>query len=480
MRKQMVNPLLPTYEYIPDCEPQVFGDRLYLYGSHDRFGGGKYCMNDYVCWSAPLSDLSDWYFHGVIYTKGQDPDNSDGREELWAPCVVRGMDDRYYMYYCLGHWYPKISVAVCDTPDGRYEILGHVRYADGVELGQKEGDKIPFDPAVLIDDGRIFVYSGCAPTPILLRPEIDIRKDSQCIELEQDMLTVKGEPRKFLPTMADSEGTGFEGHEFFEASAIRKYMGRYYCTYSSVKLHELCWAVSDQPDAGFTYGGVLVSNGDIFPETHTNMAFDSKPDRNVKYYIGNNHGNLIRIGGEYYIFYHRHTNHCMFCRQTCVERVVMTEDGRFLQARMTSYGLNGMPLAGKGTYEAAIACNLYEREGASFSNRADVPVITQEGEDRECLPGQFIQGIRNGVTAGYRSFVFQNAGGITLTARGDGRGVFLVRDEEDGNVVAEIAMEPCTDWSDFSAPLSIDNGEHPLYLTFTGTGTVDLLNLTLL
>ena len=67
-----------------------------------------------------------------------------------------------------------------------------------------------------------------------------------------------------------------------------------------------------------------------------------------------------------------------------------------------------------------------------------------------------------------------------MTARGDGRGVFLVRDEEDGNVVAEIAMEPCTDWSDFSAPLSIDNGEHPLYLTFTGTGTVDLLNLTLL
>ncbi|MBR1742139.1 MAG: hypothetical protein IJ733_09805 [Lachnospiraceae bacterium] len=54
------NPYLPLYEYIPDGEPHVFGNRLYLYGSHDRFGGEKFCMNHYVCYSADIHDLTAW------------------------------------------------------------------------------------------------------------------------------------------------------------------------------------------------------------------------------------------------------------------------------------------------------------------------------------------------------------------------------------------------------------------------------------
>lgn len=73
MKKTMVNPYLPLWEHIPDGEPHVFGDRLYLFGSHDKFGGRKYCMKDYVCWSVPVDDLSDWRREGVIYRKKQDP-----------------------------------------------------------------------------------------------------------------------------------------------------------------------------------------------------------------------------------------------------------------------------------------------------------------------------------------------------------------------------------------------------------------------
>ena len=36
---QVFNPFLPIDEYIPDGEPHVFGDRVYLYGSHDKEGG---------------------------------------------------------------------------------------------------------------------------------------------------------------------------------------------------------------------------------------------------------------------------------------------------------------------------------------------------------------------------------------------------------------------------------------------------------
>ena len=46
--KQVFNPYLPLNEYIPDGEPHVFGDRVYVYGSHDKEGGDDFCMLDYV------------------------------------------------------------------------------------------------------------------------------------------------------------------------------------------------------------------------------------------------------------------------------------------------------------------------------------------------------------------------------------------------------------------------------------------------
>ena len=38
MKQQAFNPYLPGWEYIPDGEPYILGDRVYIYGSHDSFG----------------------------------------------------------------------------------------------------------------------------------------------------------------------------------------------------------------------------------------------------------------------------------------------------------------------------------------------------------------------------------------------------------------------------------------------------------
>lgn len=52
MKKQCLNPYLPLYEHIPDGEPHVFQnrlyifgshDRLYIFGSHDRENGNEFC-----------------------------------------------------------------------------------------------------------------------------------------------------------------------------------------------------------------------------------------------------------------------------------------------------------------------------------------------------------------------------------------------------------------------------------------------------
>lgn len=56
-----MNPFLPLCEYTPDGELHIFGDRIYLFGSHDTEGGDRYCSKgDYVGWYAPLDDLNGW------------------------------------------------------------------------------------------------------------------------------------------------------------------------------------------------------------------------------------------------------------------------------------------------------------------------------------------------------------------------------------------------------------------------------------
>ena len=163
MKQQAVNPFLPSWEYIPDGEPRLFGDRVYLYGSHDRFGGKEFCMNDYVCWSVPADDLSDWRYEGMIWKRTDDPGNRDGKMYLYAPDCVQGPDGRYYLYYFLGKQF-LIGVAVCDEPAGKFEFYDYVHYADGERLGEKKGDTVQFDPGVYVegDKGQSLGRSGDA------------------------------------------------------------------------------------------------------------------------------------------------------------------------------------------------------------------------------------------------------------------------------------------------------------------------------
>ena len=100
MKKQAFNPYLPGYEYVPDGEPYVFGNRVYIYGSHDKFNGNEFCMKDYVCWSASVDDLANWKYEGVIYRKVNDPRIAEPQSRrLFAPDVQQGTDGRFYLYY---------------------------------------------------------------------------------------------------------------------------------------------------------------------------------------------------------------------------------------------------------------------------------------------------------------------------------------------------------------------------------------------
>ena len=241
MNEQAFNPYLPGYEYVPDGEPHVFGDRLYIFGSHDAFGGDSFCTKDYVCWSAPVDDLANWTFHGTIYRKTQDPMNTENRA-MYAPDVACGADGRFYLYYTLD-FLGATSVAVADAPEGPYAYYGYVCHPDGSALGLSEGDVFCYDPGVLVDeDGRVHLYLGVAPGngPLArLRDGKRIMDGAYHFELEADMRTLRGEPHRVAPGQELAVGTPYEGHAFFEASSIRRVGDRYYFIYSSIAGHEL-------------------------------------------------------------------------------------------------------------------------------------------------------------------------------------------------------------------------------------------------
>ncbi len=479
-KKQIYNPYLPSYEYIPDGEPRVFGDRLYIYGSHDRFGGSFFCENDYVCWSAPLSDLSDWKYEGVIFRRTDHPMDArhrkaekNGRYYLFAPDVIRGADGRFYLYYSVAES-SMISVAVCDTPVGHFKYLGEVHYADSRAIGEDAGEYYQFDPSIFIDDdGRIYLYSGYCPG--WQKVDDAGRKFAGChmYELEQDMLTVCRGPVLVIPRDAEVP----DGAEYFEAPSMRKIGEIYYLIYSAFNTG-LYYFYSDRPDGNMQFGGRIHSTSDVGIHGFT--------EENPCCAIGNTHGGMVKLNGQYYIFDHRQTNHSDYCRQGVAERVTIDAQGKIAQAECTSCGLNDGWLIGKGTYPAYIACVLcYER---TFPKKNRTACITQDGEDREALPGQYIRGISDGCIVGYRYFEGKSLQCMQVILRGRAKGILYVSCKEEGYAdndpektasgSVKIALDT-GEWTAVTIPARIPGGVYPVYFRFRGEGKMDFLEFTL-
>lgn len=86
-------------------------------------------------------------------------ENKTGEGCLYAPDVTRGPDGRYYLYYALSSR-SLISVAVCDQPAGKYEFLGYVHDKEGKRLGERPEDEPQFDPGVLTEGDKTYLYTG--------------------------------------------------------------------------------------------------------------------------------------------------------------------------------------------------------------------------------------------------------------------------------------------------------------------------------
>ena len=359
----MANPILPFWEYIPDGEPRVFGDQVYLYGSHDRVAGHAFCDYKLKVWSAPLSDLNNWTCHGDSFRTrdGQRPADTDWTSaQCFAPDVV-GKDGKYYLYsYIVGS---KGAVGVSDKPEGPFKCLGQYKYDDSVKVGD---DGIFNDAGVLVDDdGRVYVYYGF--------------ESSNMNELDgSDMQTVLPGTHKH-PVIDDNRELPPE-ECFFEASSPRKVGDTYYLIYSPRKGSRLAYATATSPTGPFTYRGYIIDNG-------------------VDYPAGNNHGSIMQINGQWYVFYHRMTNNTIMSRRACVEKINILPDGTIPPVEMTSLGFEDALNPYRLT-PAEIACVL---KGGCF-------IIEKDIFDRR------ITRITDGCIIGYKYFDFgQDFTGDKLT-----------------------------------------------------------------
>lgn len=316
----MANPYLPGWEYIPDGEPRVFGDRVYVYGSHDRVDSEEFCDFKLKVWSAPVDNPEHWVCHGDIFRTREgksgkaDVDWSDN--ELYAPDVVE-KDGKYYLYAYIVN--AKGCVAVSERPEGPFTLLSQYKY----DIPDHYDKGTFIDPGTLVDDdGRVYVYCG-------------FERSYMC-EINPDNMYEVIDGSYLLDIIPQSE----EEFGFFEACSPRKVGDTYYLIYSPSKGSRLAYATSDAPTGPFTYRGYIVDNSDQYPG-------------------GNNHGSICKIGNQWYIFYHRMTNGSIMSRRGCVERIEILPDGTIPTVEMTSLGF----AESLNPYEvtpAEIACVLLE------------------------------------------------------------------------------------------------------------------------
>lgn len=311
LSNRALNPIVPPGVYIADPEARVMPDgRIYVYGSRD-VPQYTWCSKAYHVLSS--DDMTNWHIEQFSFaTDGLGKQTDYTSRVLYAPdCIYH--NGKYYLYYCLaGEKTDDEGVAIADSPYGPFRNGKVIKRAEGI------------DPSVFIDDdGQAYLYWGQAY--------------AKGAKLSSDMTRLEGEISDSLLT--------YEVHAFNEASSVRKRGGIYYYIYGGHQRHgesncaTLNYATSTSPLGPFTYRGVIIDNY----HSQTNVV--------------NNHGSIVEIDGNWYIFYHRPTHGTSSMRKVCVEPIHFNSDGTIQEVEMTTQGVGG-PIDPFMRMDAARACQM--------------------------------------------------------------------------------------------------------------------------
>lgn len=490
-----MNPYLPLWEHIPDGEPYIFEDpdnpgkeRVYIYGSHDMLRS-MYCGTDQVVWSASPDSLENWRYDGIIFRSDKDGNgNPQAPDVLFAPDVaVKILPDgtkEYYLYPNNQRGGRNGQVAKSKRPDGPFEVINWDKTNPDVTDGI-----LKFDPAVFVDDdGRVYGYWGFGTS---FGAELD----------PETMATVKPGTEyieRMIPGFEDGDDNVFR---FFEASSIRKIDDKYVFIYSRMTKDgewglpqtnfTLAYAYSDNPLGPWTYGGTIIDGRGRDTDADGKTIYTATPN-------GNTHGSILKIGDQWWVFYHRQTGRDEYSRQAMVAPIeVSVEKGKggkvtISEAEYTSEGFEIDGLDPLRLYPAAIASHFTGKGGAYqtyprmfYSGSHFLPVYYDDHEMPEPYhPDLNINPVINntdGSIVGYKYFNFDRVNGaekvelaldlipagipgyieVFTTAPWKGNpepvGKFVFKDDDP--------IKPMRMKADVSGVANL-KGKHPLYLVF--------------
>lgn len=492
-----MNPYLPLWEHIPDGEPYVFDDpdnpgkkRVYIYGSHDMLKW-MYCGLDQVVWSAPVDDLENWRYDGVIFESKTDGNGNLLRENglgdvLFAPDVAeRTLPDgkkEYWLFPNNQAGGRNGQVARSDRPDGPFVVTNY--FADR----PTESDGVlGFDPAVFVDDdGRVYGYWGFG--------------HQYAAELDPKTMATVKPGTEVVSLMPGFEEEGKE--RFFEASSIRKIKDKYVFIYSRMTEEgewglprtnfTLAYAYSDNPLGPYTYGGTIIDG------RGRDTDADGKPIETATT-NGNTHGSIAEINGKWYVFYHRQTGLDEYARQAMVAPIEVTvEEGKggkvtISEAEYTSEGFETGGLNPLRRYPAAIASHFtgptraYQAyPGMHYSGPYFEPSYVSHHDianpyDEELNVNNVVN-CTDGSILGYKYFNFDHLNGrgdaelvLSMTPQGiDGKIEIFTSAPWKGNPqpVGEIIIDKEMPKTPLQLSAKVSEvtrlkGKHPLYFAFS-------------
>lgn len=282
------NPLI-RYMYTADPSARVFGDRLYLYTSHDEDtadANQHFLMHNWHVFST--NNLIDWIGHGQIFSLN---DISWADKQAWAPdCVER--NGIYYFYFPVEQ--KMIGVAESETPSGPFKD------ALGKPLIDNRGNEVvvgrePIDPAILIDDdNRAYMYFGC--------------RDARVVKLKENMIELDGGIQPLVINGIEGHSENNNGY-YGEAPWIFKRNHIYYFVYSNGwgPQSTIVYAMGKHPLGPFDYVGQVMS-----------------PVR-----AGTSHCSVVEFKNKWYIFYHNNSlSKNGKRRSVCFDEITFAPDGK--------------------------------------------------------------------------------------------------------------------------------------------------------
>jgi len=421
------NPLV-SHIFTADPSAKVFGDRIYVYTSHDVDGQTNFEMTDYHAFSS--DDLVNWQDHGVII----DTSGLPWATNLYAPDACE-KDGQYFLY--MPNSGSGIGVAVADNPGGPFtDPLGQPLLTKSIP-GVEDVDWL-FDPGCFVDeDGQGYIYFGGG--------QPDTGDNARVMRLGDDMIS-----------LADSSATTIVVPAFFEASFMHKRNDIYYFSYSTnFEGHSayLDYMTSDNPMTGFDYQGTILTNGNI------NLG-------------NNNHGSIVEFGDSTYLFYHNRKLIQDLGGDNIYERSIAVQEITY-----SGDDIQQMEMSAADTTVDQIKCLDGFAEVEAERMAAEQGIET-EG-DQEI--GVHIVDIDTGDWIGYSQVDFWDgatsfvarvaaaAAGGSIEVRIDGCDDFT---SEAGTVIGTCTVESTggdTTFADLTCAITETSGAHDVCLSFTGS-----------